>query len=96
MSGDGAQAAATAAALRARPITSAITAATRQARPAAYSAGLTRTLLLTYTPAPQAAAAAPSWWAAKIQPNTSPTFCGPKCWAVSLTVGGTVAIQSSP
>lgn len=40
VSGDGAQAAATAAALRARPMTSAITAATRQARPAAYSAGV--------------------------------------------------------
>ena len=47
-------------------------------------------------PAQKAAVAAPSWWPANTQPNTSPAFSAPKCWAVSLTVGGTVATQSRP
>jgi len=47
-------------------------------------------------PAPNAALAAPIWWPAKTQPNTMPAFSRPKRSAVSLTVGGTVAIQSRP
>jgi len=47
-------------------------------------------------PAAHAAAAAPIMCEQKIQPKTTPTRSRPKISAVSATVGGTVAIQSSP
>ena len=47
-------------------------------------------------PEPYAATADPSWWAPKIQPKTIGPFIVPKNLPLSLTVGGTVAIKSSP
>ena len=48
------------------------------------------------TPAPKAAVAAPTWCDAAIQPNTTGASSLPKASLVSFSVGGTVAIQSSP
>jgi hypothetical protein len=42
------------------------------------------------------AKAAPTWCDATIQPKTMLAFSRPKTSAVRRTVGGTVAIQSSP
>ena len=48
------------------------------------------------TPAPEAIAEAPSWCEAKTQPNTIAPTSGPNHSRHSITVGGTVATQSSP
>ena len=51
---------------------------------------------LRENPAPNAAVAAPSWWAVKIQPKVRFALSAPNRSAVSRTVGGTVATQSRP
>ncbi|CFP70488.1 Uncharacterised protein [Bordetella pertussis] len=48
------------------------------------------------TPPIQAALAAPNWWPATIQPKTMGASRSPKASVVRRSVGGTVAIQSSP
>ena len=47
---------------------------------------------------PPAAAprAAPTWWANRIHPDSTPTDAAPKMRAVSAVVAGTVEIQLSP
>src|SRR6185295_12963245 len=82
--------------LGAREIISVISAATMHSAPAAKKAGRYVAHTVRDNPAPKAAVAAPSWWPAKIQPNTKLARSGPNRCAVSRTVGGTVAIQSRP
>ena len=63
---------------------------------AAYGAGLTRTLLLTYNPALFAAGAACLLAAAAVLMIRLQARPAPNVVPASFTVGGTVAIQSSP
>ena len=70
-------------------------AATSASAPAARNATVYSPVAVRTRPAPQAAVAAPSWWAEKIQAKTMPAWAG-NAAVVSAEVGGTVATQSSP
>ena len=70
--------------------------AKKQAIPAKINIGLYDNISSLAIPAVEAETAAPYWWAANIQPNITGPFTLPKNFDVNLTVGGTVAIKSSP
>ena len=80
---------------RARPLRLNAAAVTAS-EPASRKAGSYEPSSVRLNPAPQAANAAPNWWAANTQANTTPTRSRPNTSRHSATVGGTVATQSRP
>src|SRR5206468_6391430 len=71
-------------------------AAAKQSRPDTRKTPSYVPALSRKKPAAQAAAAPPSWCAAKTHAKATVPVSRPKRWVMSATVGGTVAIQSKP